>query len=63
MRSHMDSLSAKSYWDGLTVTPDFVVMFVPAKISTAPRWSATLSFSTRLSEAAFCSRPQRCSPG
>jgi len=28
-REHMKKLAAKSYWDGLTVTPDFVVMFIP----------------------------------
>jgi DNA recombination protein RmuC len=28
-RQHMKELSAKSYWEGLTVTPDFVVMFIP----------------------------------
>jgi DNA recombination protein RmuC len=29
IRSHVKQLAAKTYWDGLTVTPDFVVMFVP----------------------------------
>jgi DNA recombination protein RmuC len=29
IRSHVKQLAGKSYWDGLTVTPDFVVMFVP----------------------------------
>jgi DNA recombination protein RmuC len=29
MRQHMRQLAAKSYWDRLTVTVDFVVMFVP----------------------------------
>src|SRR2546427_5072050 len=29
LRAHMKQLAAKTYWDGLTVTPDFVVMFVP----------------------------------
>lgn len=28
IRQHMKLLSAKAYWDGLTVTPDFVAMFV-----------------------------------
>jgi DNA recombination protein RmuC len=28
LRTHMKLLSAKLYWDGLTVTPDFVAMFV-----------------------------------
>jgi len=31
IRTHMKQLSAKSYWDGLTVTPDFVAMFVPGE--------------------------------
>jgi DNA recombination protein RmuC len=31
MRQHMKRLAAKSYWDSLTVTPDFVVMFVPGE--------------------------------
>ena len=29
IRQHMKQLAAKSYWDGLTVSPDFVVMFIP----------------------------------
>ena len=29
LRAHVKHLAAKAYWDGLTVTPDFVVMFVP----------------------------------
>ncbi len=29
LRTHMRQLAAKAYWDGLTVTPDFVVMFIP----------------------------------
>ena len=29
IRQHMKQLSAKAYWDGLTVSPDFVVMFIP----------------------------------
>ncbi|MEE2745558.1 MAG: DNA recombination protein RmuC [Pseudomonadota bacterium] len=29
IRRHMKQLSAKAYWDGLAVTPDFVVMFIP----------------------------------
>lgn len=31
MRSHIDSLAAKAYWERLEVTPEFVVMFVPAE--------------------------------
>ncbi|MDE3016664.1 MAG: DNA recombination protein RmuC [Pseudomonadota bacterium] len=29
VRDHVKQLSGKTYWDGLTVTPDFVVMFIP----------------------------------
>ena len=29
IRTHVKQLASKTYWDGLTVTPDFVVMFVP----------------------------------
>ncbi len=29
IRSQMNKLSAKSYWENLSVTPDFVVMFIP----------------------------------
>jgi DNA recombination protein RmuC len=29
IREHMRKLAAKSYWEALTVTPDFVVMFIP----------------------------------
>jgi DNA recombination protein RmuC len=29
IRTHVKQLASKAYWDGLTVTPDFVVMFVP----------------------------------
>lgn len=29
IRAHVKQLAGKTYWDGLTVTPDFVVMFVP----------------------------------
>jgi DNA recombination protein RmuC len=29
IRTHVRQLAAKTYWDSLTVTPDFVVMFIP----------------------------------
>jgi DNA recombination protein RmuC len=29
IRTHVKQLASKTYWVGLTVTPDFVVMFVP----------------------------------
>ena len=31
LRTHMKQLSAKSYWDALPFTPDFVVMFIPGE--------------------------------
>ncbi len=31
VRDHIDSLGAKAYWEALTSTPEFVVMFVPAE--------------------------------
>jgi len=30
-REHVRKLAAKNYWDGLAVTPDFVVMFIPGE--------------------------------
>jgi DNA recombination protein RmuC len=30
-REHMKKLAAKSYWDGLVETPDYVVMFIPGE--------------------------------
>jgi DNA recombination protein RmuC len=31
LRAHVRQLGGKSYWDGLTQTPDYVVMFVPGE--------------------------------
>lgn len=31
LRDHIDSLGAKAYWEALSATPEFVVMFVPAE--------------------------------
>jgi DNA recombination protein RmuC len=31
IREHVKQLASKTYWDGLTTTPDFVAMFVPGE--------------------------------
>lgn len=31
LRAHVDALAAKAYWRGLPVSPEFVVLFVPAE--------------------------------
>jgi DNA recombination protein RmuC len=44
LRTHIDSLAAKSYWQRFTPTPEFVVCFVPADafLDAALREDATL---------------------
>ena len=32
LRTHIDSLGSKAYWEHVTGTPEFVVMFVPAEV-------------------------------
>ncbi|MCK9877161.1 DNA recombination protein RmuC [Frankia sp. Ag45/Mut15] len=36
LRTHVDGLSAKSYWRALPSSPEFVVLFVPAEAFLAP---------------------------
>ena len=36
LRTHVDSLAAKSYWTALPATPEFVVCFVPGEAFLAP---------------------------
>jgi len=49
MRAHVDDLSAKSYWEALSPSPEFVVLFVPAE----PFLSAALEQDAGLLEYAF----------
>lgn len=49
MRTHVDSLAGKAYWEHLTHTPEFVVMFVPSDAML----SAALSTDPHLLENAF----------
>lgn len=36
LRTHVDSLAAKSYWTALTCSPEFVVCFIPGEAFLAP---------------------------
>lgn len=49
VRTHIDSLGAKAYWEALSATPEFVVMFVPAETFLA----AALEKDPTLWERAF----------
>ena len=52
LRAHMKQLSARAYWDGLTVTPDFVVMYVPGDNF----WAAAIERDPSLFQDAAASR-------
>jgi DNA recombination protein RmuC len=49
LRSHVDMLSARSYWDAFAQSPEFVVLFVPAE----PLLDVALQHDPTLLEHAF----------
>ena len=49
VRSHVDSLAGKRYWDQFAPAPEFVVMFVPAESF----WQAAVELDPALVEYAF----------
>ncbi|MFD0776077.1 DNA recombination protein RmuC, partial [Streptomonospora algeriensis] len=49
LRSHVDQLSAKSYWAAFTPAPEFVVLFVPGEAFLAP----ALEYDSQLLEHAM----------
>ena len=49
LRTHIDQLAARDYWDALPATPEFVVLFVPAE----PFLSAALDADPTMLEYAF----------
>ena len=58
VRSHVDALSKKSYWNSLTNSPEFVICFIP----TEALLSAALEVDPDLMEWAFGKRVALASP-
>ncbi len=58
LRSHVKQLSSKAYWDGLTVTPDFVAMFIPGD----NLFAAAMERDPQLFEDAVASRVLMVTP-
>jgi len=58
VRSHVESLSKKSYWNNLTNSPEFVICFIP----TEALLSAALEEDPDLMEWAFSKRVALASP-
>ena len=56
VREHVDRLAGKAYWTALSPSPEFVILFIPARPSWPRRWSGTPGcWSTR--SAARCTSP------
>lgn len=49
LRAHVAALSGKAYWSGLTLAPDFVVLFLPGEYL----WGAILEVDPELAEEAM----------
>jgi len=58
VKSHVDALSSKSYWSGLSASPDFVIAFVPSESLL----SAALDADAGLLEYAFKKNVALASP-
>ena len=58
VKSHVDALSSKSYWTGLSASPDFVIAFVPSESLL----SAALDADPALLEYAFKKNVALASP-
>ncbi|MFM1950614.1 MAG: recombination protein RmuC [Actinomycetota bacterium] len=58
VRAHIDALSSKSYWTGLSASPDFVICFVPSESLL----SAALEADASLMEYAFKKNVALASP-
>ena len=58
VKSHVDALSSKTYWTGLSASPDFVIAFVPSESLL----SAALDADSALLEYAFKKNVALASP-
>ncbi len=58
MKSHIDELASRAYWEGLVSSPDFVICFVP----TESLLSAALELDPALMEYAFKKNVALASP-
>ena len=58
VRSHIDALASKTYWDGLDTSPEFVVAFIPSESLL----SAALEADSSLLDYSFRKRVALASP-